>query len=63
VGFFLSQVPTKEQVDALSKELLARSTVPGILSTSADLVPGAAALFSQSTMFAIFQKSSQKSCM
>lgn len=33
VGFFLFQVPTKEQVDALSKELLARSTVPGIFST------------------------------
>jgi hypothetical protein len=30
-SFFLLQVPTKEQVDALSKELLSRSKVPGTL--------------------------------
>jgi hypothetical protein len=30
---FLFQVPTKEQVDTLSKELLARSSVPGTLIT------------------------------
>jgi hypothetical protein len=29
----LFQVPTKEQVDSLSKDLLARSSVPGTLIT------------------------------